>query len=984
MSKFCTSCGKKIADGAMFCNFCGSRQPAPKAPAAEPERKKTGSAKKSVPAEMSGKAAPKAENRKKKKGGCGLGTIAVLLVAVLLFTGFILPGFIWDIIYPDEPDPSYSVPYVPSDTAGESSVPKDSRNLSDEAMFLPDSMGNSRALSYSPCEGVYVTAPEDAFEEDTVITVTPLTEADDTAMGAFGRIEDEGALPVAAFEVNAGLSDDEIMPGTYTVSIDLDSLEIGESLYDYLTAYRIADDGTYYEYNARVENGKLIYESDQNSIVGIAVRIVGGIVINQGFKYFKGQTLDEIAQEKYDEEFNGPFLYFTESGKKQSHFEGSCRYARFRITWNTGDLGTDEKAVTKKLEKLKKSYEDDADRLVKEYEESRLFEATGILGIFAKNKTKAEIIAEAIENDPEYRKLQKELKVPDAVAYCAECAGKSFEYLKEHEYVKMPTGVIEIASKPGLDVLGQAVNRVVHEAYVQVNLAKVNPGTQEVREDFLITMTHELLHVCQQNYRAAWADSPRFDEMVAVYMEKRAFSQYQYQGDISYDSTVTLSSSDYWSEMKLPIDKYYVEEDANKKGQTMRHQGYNLALFLDFLNEKTGKTVWAGKLMEAKKYFKEGGTSKPLMSVYGISEAEFDIYYRTFMRRYKGDIAQSYEKHDEAYERNSPVLMTKGGKYHVRIDPEGSYTGEIMCFYHKSDSPAMKVLLIPDERLGEEQPDCNLVTIEKAEDIARGYILSPSGAKSNIYEILEIHGTVGSSGTEKTTGFTVYATQMTNPPTVSEDNSNLIVKLPVQSLAADDGAVDGYILKVSVDGKTVVEKTIPRSDFGKDDRTKKEAIYSGYDRTKELAVSVTLCEYVRKNETEIVPLEESIPVKFTLTPETEPADMSDFTAVWVPLEYKGSFKSSDWVIGLTYNEQYDEFFEYEGPASTFYSAPGRWVEIKYYDFDSKTGTLSIDFGKNKANGDGVATFRIKANGNLEMTNYGGTYEFYRAGADEGF
>ncbi|MBO4872137.1 MAG: hypothetical protein J5496_01840 [Lachnospiraceae bacterium] len=184
------------------------------------------------------KATPQTE---KKKGGCLPKLIAVLLVAALLFTGFVEPGFF-------KRPPVNNVINTGTSTSDNISNVVESENNPDNV--VPGDLsgyGNSKEIAMSPCDGVFVSAPKDAFLQDTEIRIQPITEADETLLNTVAELEKERVRAIAAFEVDAGLEDDEVIPGTYTVSIDLDKLNVNESLYDYLVAYRVADDGTYYQ-----------------------------------------------------------------------------------------------------------------------------------------------------------------------------------------------------------------------------------------------------------------------------------------------------------------------------------------------------------------------------------------------------------------------------------------------------------------------------------------------------------------------------------------------------------------------------------------------------------------------------------------------------------------------------------------------------------------------------------------------------------------
>ena len=112
-------------------------------------------------------------------------------------------------------------------------------------------------------------------------------------------------------------------------------------------------------------------------------------------------------------------------------------------------------------------------------------------------------------------------------------------------------------------------------------------------------------------------------------------------------------------------------------------------------------------------------------------------------------------------------------------------------------------------------------------------------------------------------------------------------------------------------------------------------------------------------------------------------DLSKFNGMWIPMEISlDKIKDTDWVLGLIYLEDDNEFGEYEGTVKGWSTARSRWLEIKYFDYDEKTGVLTIDFEKNNPDkGIGTATFKINSSGHLVMTNRGGEYEFYRAPND---
>ena len=110
-------------------------------------------------------------------------------------------------------------------------------------------------------------------------------------------------------------------------------------------------------------------------------------------------------------------------------------------------------------------------------------------------------------------------------------------------------------------------------------------------------------------------------------------------------------------------------------------------------------------------------------------------------------------------------------------------------------------------------------------------------------------------------------------------------------------------------------------------------------------------------------------------------DLSQFNGIWVPLELKGKVTEDEYITMIVYLPEDNEFGIFEGQLKRYKTAKCSWTEIKYFSFDEKTKTISIDFEKNAREGQkmrsGIALYTLKDNGNLMMRNSGGGWEFFR-------
>ena len=784
---------------------------------------------------------------------------------------------------------------------------------------LPQELGNSAALSYSPLEGFYIEAEENAFWQDTTITMKQVETVSDTVFDSINELIEEGMYPIGMFEVDGGLDDHEIIPGEYTVSVDPAIFNIDPDLYPCIKVFRIGDDGTSYECASQYVDGKIVYRADQNSVIEWA--IASGLILSVfgGISYVEGQRSLE---------------YFYKSNKKSMYtYEGKNNYASYRIFFNMQDMDKDQAELATRLEEIIDNYNNKADQIYKEYEDRIKDDNFGIPDLTNATKVMSEVMKEAAMADEEYKQLAKQLKLPEIVKKVAEYTDLAFDYLKNQEDVEMPTGVVEITCTPKGGNLAEASTRNYHEGYVELHLAEVMNANRSANYNLLLTMTHEILHVCQQKYRYFFADSNRYDEMVAVNMEKRCWDYFVGQSVIPKDLKAELSPTSYWSTLKLPLN------DSCDKKEVMKNEGYLLSLFVDYLSERTGKTPDAGTLMKARSKIAEPGITEPLKSVFEIDEKEIDAHYTTFIRAHRKDLASQYNVKEREYKPNEPIQLAKGGKYRVMISPEGGYSSEIQGFL-QPDSKPMTLLMVPDEGIHYVHPELLLIPADSYKTFRTGAYIGPVDEdqlkEQNLYrDILHIHGYKTGPHIAETTGelysgYMIYVLDKTGRVSLNEDDDSLIVKLPKNSVAAADKVVEGYLLKLETKDGNVIEKELSQEYFDKEYTIKKKDIYGDKDIKEPLSVTATLCEFVKDREGNRMLGETSDPVSYVIN-EGDAADTGDL--VW----------AVDTIVYLTHEDNFEyckEYYENLQPCDT----PGCVVVActdTEYDFECNNDSCTL-------------------------------------------
>ena len=100
-----------------------------------------------------------------------------------------------------------------------------------------------------------------------------MTDVPAETMNALDRqLEGSGTTMLFAYDLDAGLPPDSVIPGKYTVSINLEKHGIPEELYPYFVMYRVAGDGSLQPLNVKIKGRTATYMASQNSVTlaGIA------------------------------------------------------------------------------------------------------------------------------------------------------------------------------------------------------------------------------------------------------------------------------------------------------------------------------------------------------------------------------------------------------------------------------------------------------------------------------------------------------------------------------------------------------------------------------------------------------------------------------------------------------------------------------------------------------------------------------------------
>ena len=518
--------------------------------------------------------------------------------------------------------------------------------------------GHSRPISLQPREDMTIRADAGAFEEDVVIRVTDVSEQ---KMEELDRLMEQegGGTMLFAYDLDAGLPPDSVIPGKYTVTIDLEKHGIPESMYRNFVMYRVAGDGHLQPLNVRINGHMASYQASQNSITiaGLCF-LFGTLGLGSWIAYARLPAVMQTARRMADAGIwpsnwwkwdDAVFLYVEDTF---GNFYVSYRYS---MTENGAKA---QEYVQKKNEliALERAMRDEAKimydnqhpptlgtrRLPPAEQERRRI---GIDSIFYRLMSNSQRVQD-LANDTL-------LKTPESVEHIIRSAKLANRYCRSVQHMKPLSYEYVIYLTPNFEAFGQEAFRhqtPILDPIVVVNYSNlVVNGTydQDKYAKILCTMAHETMHVYQMEYVAcSLFKNDRYLEATGALVEHLFTDWLIRQGKITLASAESAEAAemmgytlrDKKEMLGCPLDKKYPSFQGISLVQC--EGGYMLADLLQYMldNQPNRRdTLDFAKMMNRYSVYK--GLVKSIRDIFCIdTDPQFVKYFEGFCRQYIDDI----------------------------------------------------------------------------------------------------------------------------------------------------------------------------------------------------------------------------------------------------------------------------------------------------------------------------------------------------------
>lgn len=580
----CPSCGAFNYPDTFYCMSCGRPMPT-----VNETRRQT---------------AVTARSGSRPRNALIFSSVAVVLI-IALIVGLWKPGYIWRLIDNDMIAGTEKGTEINSKKSGGSKTSSSEATpnvsvLSEEWMaeYLSTDPGTNpapipgsgtNAFTVSPAEGLTISAAENALDQDREFTAEKLD--DDKIMEITRQYENADWLLLGGYEVNAGISADERMPGLINVVMDLSKLNIDKELWEFTQAVRIGDDGSVSLLPSEVNGSVLSCHTSQNCIIGaIVIGLTAGVGV---------QHLIELGHEGLRDLYREiDFHHIVFQGENSS----------YDVYWPETLMSDEVKQYSDKIAAIMKkhglnpngSLNSAALQATKNFKSG--YEMMGYL----------DGIKKSLYSDPEYIEMSRKMKDvywnqknywPAEVIQTTRALSLADKYLFGVRGFDTPGYNVDIVvldkwpAGHGHETLGISMNLYTFRPFIHINASNskmphsANETGTVACSDLILTITHELFHVVQS--RSVTFDSDKFTmfwEAMAVSLENEAFNYFcsEAGGSVINSSQSTVLTDRYYFEYlySRSLLSPSLWHDNSDTKDYLRNHGYIASHWLDFLRDR--------------------------------------------------------------------------------------------------------------------------------------------------------------------------------------------------------------------------------------------------------------------------------------------------------------------------------------------------------------------------------------------------------------
>ncbi len=751
-------------------------------------------------------------------------------------------------------------------------------------------VGNSRAFSDSPVEGITISGEKNALDHDREFTMASVSGEDFTNLASTLASEiDEDALLLSAWELDAGLSDDDLLPGTFNISFDLAELGIAPEFYECVSIYRIDDEGKWYEYAEEMDGGNVRVDSRQNCVISMVVwptLLVFGPHIADG-------VFSNSSQGKY-------FLW------NNDHFDVEIDgKSRFSIYWNLEDASKGILAACDNISrKIVKAAEERAlKELKQQYGETKVdswfttdkktnqkvFSPPDKEILIDYQHTLSACVDSFKGRDKDYQALQSQLNdirngeasllledfysVEKTIEACKMAYGF---YVKKVGTEIMPTYKTRIELQSQLDANGVTIKQVFGNPYIILNIS-----SEQYLGTLPLTVAHEFFHVCQRTYVGNYGVDFKFDEVSAMAVEAEAYDYYTEAGTFRMNREEALDNLTEYQHYAIPLGRDWSSAFSKVDPEVKFVDGttftgdytsscYALGTFFLYLKEHYTVNGQSVSYVDAlKKYKSKGGDFITILkNVFSMDDRSMANAYCDFVGE------KQYEFYQHARSRGglggfAPEEVLNGKKIGVKLSdcPCNVRVRKVNVAKRTEKDREFALLLKWDEEFSELLPDMRLwpqtfdenagIRMEELE-YQDGLYLAPRTFNEDEgqpeWYVVECNGGRNDLTKENkaTAAYTLYPLYAPEKPKVVAEEDLLTLTLPDPSESPSYEVTNAYAVTIYNGEKKIGKIIIDYDDISKDHKW--SGAFSKYgmkvDKDKLSSISVTISEIVKNTDLE--------------------------------------------------------------------------------------------------------------------------------------